>query len=140
MHIHKKTCISRAIEHYIHAVYSLELFHPCKDLSLKTWKLFLSRNGSVDGTVPNWLISNKGYVTSKIYSNLANNKGTIIMNLYIEQMEQSIHHDYAFTVVFVKFAYCRNHVAIDRILTFFFTLFWSPFVFLMGLIRLFEEF
>ena len=47
---------------------------------------------------------------------------TIIMNLYIEQMEQSIHHDYAFTVVFVQFAYCRNHVAIDRILTFFFYL------------------
>ena len=40
------------------------------------------------------------------------------MNLYIEQMEQSIHHDYAFKVVFVQFAYCRNHLAIDRILTF----------------------
>ena len=45
---------------------------------------------------------------------------TIIMNLYIEQMEQSIHPNYAFKVVFVQFAYCRNHVAIDRILTFFY--------------------
>ena len=29
-------------------------------------------------------------------------------------MEQSIHHDYAFKVVFVQFAYCRNHGAINR--------------------------
>ena len=36
----------------------------------------------------------------------------IIMNFNIEYMEQSIHYNAAFKVVFVQFAYCPNHVII----------------------------
>ena len=52
-------------------------------------------------------------------------------------MEQSIHHDYAFKVVFVQFAYCRNHLAIERILTFFLPFLESVWFF-MGLLRSFS--